>query len=245
MPRGRRFRAGCPNSGHIRGLNVRCAVRTDPRDEYLHQLNESAVNGMKLKSLLWTAIAFIFISVDVSVLGVNLLPDLLGYVILIMSFSALAMRERTFTYPRMLAVPLAGLHAALLLGLVENETLLLILSAVDLLLKLVMAHLVFNALGRLAAAYEQDDLRRPMDSAFIFFTLAAAFPMLSRLVDALEGLCYFASIFLCLYVVNLLVRCYRQILLPVPVEPEPEPALDEDEPEAPEEGAADADSEPQ
>jgi hypothetical protein len=182
---------------------------------------------MKMKSLLWTAIAFLFIGVEVSIAGIDLLPDVLGYVILFAAFSVLTAHEPSFTRPRLITAPLALLHAALLLGLVDNETVLFVIQVAGVLLDLLMAYFAFIALGRLAAAFEQDQLRRPVDSGFLFYALVTALPLIAVLLPELERLIFFAIVCLSLYVFNLVIRCYRHILLPVPVEEIPEINLED------------------
>ncbi|MCL2030248.1 MAG: hypothetical protein FWG93_01750 [Oscillospiraceae bacterium] len=177
---------------------------------------------MKMKSLLWTAFAFLFIRVDLFLFGADILPDVAGYVVLFITFSILTAREPSFNRPRLLTVPLALLQTALLMRLADNETVVFILQVSGVLLDLLAAYFAFIALGRLAAAFEQTDLRRPVDSAFVFYAFAAALPLVAVLAPELERLVFFVVICLSLYVFNLLIRCFRLILLPVPVEEEPE-----------------------
>lgn len=177
---------------------------------------------MRMKSLLWTAFAFLFVSVDLSVFGFDILPDIAGYLVLFIAFSVLTAHEDSFSRPRLLVVPLVFLQAAFLMRLVENESVIFILQVVGVLLDLLMAYFAFIALGRLAVAFEQDKLRRTVDSAFIFYALTAALPLLAALAPDLERLGFFVIICLCLYVFNLLIRCYREILLPIPEIPEEE-----------------------
>ena len=177
---------------------------------------------MKMKSLLWMAFAFFLISAEIAAFGfdafpevLDILPNLAGHIILFVCFSILSFHERGFLRARTLTVPLILLQLVFLWDMVDNANMVLILQVLGLLGNLLLGFFAFAALGRLAATFEQDNLRRPVDGAYIFFAISVALPLISRLMPDLTKLCFFVSLCLCLYVLNLMIRCYRQILLPV------------------------------
>ena len=174
---------------------------------------------MRMKSLLLTAFAFLFITVELSLSGVDILPDIAGYLVLFFTFGVLAAHEPSFNRSRLVAVPLVLLEGALLMRLTDNDTLIFVLHVAGVLLSLLMGYFAFTSLGRLAATYERDDLRKPVDGGFIFYAFAAALPLLGVLFPDIKQIVFFVTVCLGLYVSNLLIRCYRLILLPVP-EPE-------------------------
>ncbi|MDR1736293.1 MAG: hypothetical protein LBR85_05430 [Oscillospiraceae bacterium] len=177
---------------------------------------------MRIKSLLWVAIALLFTGIDIPLLIPDFLPDLVGYIILFVCFSMLASYERYFSLARVMTVPLMLAGVANLLNLVTNGSLFIFLSLVCTFLDLLMYYFTFSALARLADSFEQSDLRRPIDSSFIFYTAATVLPLIGELMPDIVPLFILIIVFLVLYVCNIIIRCYRQILLPVEVPPEPE-----------------------
>lgn len=170
---------------------------------------------MKMKSLLWTALAFLCTAFDIPVAGVDILPDILGYFLLFICFSVLTVHEGSFNTPRLFSALLFLSQLVFLLKLVDNQDILLLLQVAVALTDLLLFFFAFSSLRRLAVSFEQDDLRLPADSAFFFYAPTAVLPLLSDLAPDIEKLCLFVAVCLYLYVFNVIIRCYRQILLPV------------------------------
>ena len=177
---------------------------------------------MRMKSLLWLGLSMLICAFDIPVYGIDILPDILGYIILFVCFSVLAAEEQRFLAPRGLTLVSAVLSVALAFSLVTEPQPLLVLQLLLAALDVLLLFLAFDGIGRLARTHQFSSLVKPMDIAFFLYAPAALLPFAAAAMPELSRVIELVRVCLLLYVFNSIVYAYRTLLLPVQLPPPPE-----------------------
>ncbi len=177
---------------------------------------------MKIKQLKGVAFALLILMVDIPLFGFDVIPDILGYLLLFIFLGTLAVDEPRFAPARAVGSLLFLHQIVILFNLLEKGDFLILFIIAGYFLDALMVYYIFRGLTALSITHDKRDLLKTIDRSFYFYAPTVILILLPELAPELAKLCFFICICLYLYVLNTIILCYNTILLPVPIDEDTE-----------------------
>jgi hypothetical protein len=189
------------------------------------------VRRLRIKTILAAGAGLVFLLADLRVFGFNILPDIVGMLVIAVTAGILAEHEPSFSRLRTFAFAVSVPELAFMLQLLQGGAWPLLILVARSLVSLLLLVFFFSSLSRLARTWDAGRIIGALDTAFYLCALSRLLPFLSETLPRASA---FAAGVVTVAALNAVIQSYRAILLPIPDPPPEETAEDEPgEPTAP------------